>query len=346
MTRRSLKRGFTLIELLVVIAIIAILIALLLPAVQQAREAARRTQCRNNLKQIALALHNYHDVSNCFPMAQQRAGHRDGNLASANGGNGFAWTTFILPYVDGANIYNQFDFNEPIMQTGNAIAENNMAVARTPVSWARCPSSIAPANQNFGADTRAHPMLNLAVTTYKGNAGSFHPNTNGNWGGGNRRRFNGIFLRDSAVQMRDITDGTSNTFIVGENNWSLSTIPRMYGAINLDNGYAQGEGQRCTAHAEFALNPAPSPVTADVIRNQSFHSEHTGGAHFAMADGSVRFVSENIHHTGRCWNATVHTDTDCSQWTTNFDADPNATVSLGTYQRLAGVNDGLPLSEF
>src|SRR5687767_15656460 len=121
MARFRSRFGFTLIELLVVIAIIAILIALLLPAVQQAREAARRTQCKNNLKQLGLALHNYLDVHGRFPIGQQFRGTWDGTNDSAgaagNGGTGFAWGSYVLPFIDQAPLYNQFDFNVPIANT-------------------------------------------------------------------------------------------------------------------------------------------------------------------------------------------------------------------------------------
>lgn len=112
--RSAMRRGFTLIELLVVIAIIAVLIALLLPAVQQAREAARRTQCKNNLKQIGLALHNYHDAHDCFPPGQIR-----GWNGSFDSGNGFAWGALILPFMDQANLYNLLNPSIPIFEGQN-----------------------------------------------------------------------------------------------------------------------------------------------------------------------------------------------------------------------------------
>ena len=132
---RRTRRGFTLIELLVVIAIIAILIALLLPAVQQAREAARRTQCKNNLKQLGLALHNYHDVHRCFPF-----GH-EGTTKS------FSAFSMLLPYLEQANVYNQIDFNVPISHANNA----GPLLIELPAL--RCPSDMANALPSIGGAT-------------------------------------------------------------------------------------------------------------------------------------------------------------------------------------------------
>jgi prepilin-type N-terminal cleavage/methylation domain-containing protein len=357
----SPRRGFTLIELLVVIAIIAILIALLLPAVQQAREAARRTQCKNNLKQMGLALHNYHDVHKCFPIGYQRAGHLTANVN--DGGCGFAWTYYILPYMDQAPIYNQFNTSYPISNDSfpqsNDTAGSNRLLAMTPLPAFRCPSDSMPETSPRGAAGLTGSIRPHATVSYKGSAGSFHANHNGNWGGGNRRRFNGVLMRDSAVKMRDIKDGTSNSFAVGEVYWELSTNARLYGAVNVDFGDARGQGQVVLTHTEFGLNPARTS-SANILNN-SFHSAHEGGGQFLMLDGAVRFISENIHHTGRCWCVACadppHALTDCAIWppgpngTGRYDQQFNADQTLagqqlGLYQRLGGTNDGLVVGEF
>ena len=357
------NRGFTLIELLVVIAIIAILIALLLPAVQQAREAARRTQCKNNLKQLGLALHNYHDVHKCFPIGYQRAGHFDGNLTNANGGSGFGWSFYILPYIDQAPLYNQFNPSFPISNDmfpqSDDTPGSNRRLAMTPLTAFRCPSDAMPEAQNRGGAATTGRIRPHATSSYKGSAGAFHNNANGNWGGGNRKRFNGILNRDSAVRIRDLTDGASNSLAVGEVSWNVSTNARLYGAVNVDQGDARGNATHLLTHVEFGLNPPT--LAAGGIRNNSFHSSHEGGVQFLMADGAVRFISENINHTGRCWCVACmnppHTLTDCSVWPPGpngdgrydrqFNADPVlAGQQLGTLQRLGGINDGLVVGEF
>ncbi|HET6425668.1 MAG TPA: DUF1559 domain-containing protein, partial [Planctomycetaceae bacterium] len=167
--------GFTLIELLVVIAIIAILIALLLPAVQQAREAARRTQCRNNLKQIGLALHNYHDNFNVFPM-----GYSD-TVAGANerNGAGWSWQTFILPQIDHGTIYNRFNFSTtPYNNTYNGSPIDNQSLVATPLTVFSCPSDTKPAtaaNNGGAANVAAGQGTAAAATTsYVGCRGAFN----------------------------------------------------------------------------------------------------------------------------------------------------------------------------
>jgi prepilin-type N-terminal cleavage/methylation domain-containing protein len=340
---RSFSRGFTLIELLVVIAIIAILIALLLPAVQQAREAARRTQCKNYLHQFGLALHNYHDTFLSFPMGHLHTGHFDGNFTNRIGGTGFAWSYYILPYVDQAPLYNQFDASAPLSNTSFPKAVANAALARTSLPIFRCPSDTMPEAQNVGAAADIGRILPQATTSYKGNSGSFYNNTGLN-ASSNQNRANGMFHRDSRVRMNDFTDGTSNTFAVGEVTWNLSTAARLYGAVDPVLGYADGNSNRVMSTVEFGINP-PASASAN-IRNHSFHSVHEGGAHFLLADGSARFVSENIQNTGRCWDVATHTETNCAIWPGVFTSDPNPNANFGLLQRLGGRNDDLPVGEY
>ncbi|MFG0334351.1 MAG: DUF1559 domain-containing protein [Maioricimonas sp. JB049] len=351
MSRRiSRSYGFTLIELLVVIAIIAILIALLLPAVQQAREAARRTQCRNNLHQIGLALHNYHDVHQVFPPGHQyRPGTLDnagsgtvsGGTAGRSDGHGWAWSAYILPQLDQAPLFNQFDFNVSLADVGHggiaSTTSQNAALAATLSPWARCPTSTAPDTRNSGA---INPH---AVSTYKASAGSFHGNVAG-WPYSNQKRRNGLFNRDSRVKIRDITDGTSNTFAVGEHRYEsgYSTNAVLYGTVHPSDGLTSGRSNWLMSHCEFGLNvPHSAPGT---WRSNSFGSHHEGGAFFLMADGAVRFISENIDHTGRCWNSPGHSTNPCTL--DRFDRDNTPAATFGTYQRLAGRNDALPIGEF
>ena len=350
----SRRRAFTLIELLVVIAIIAILIALLLPAVQQAREAARRTQCRNNLKQIGLAMHNYHDNYNVFPIGHQY--RRSGLAANATGnlGLGWGWSAYILPYIDGAPLYNQFDFNQSIADVrpgGVAGPARNKPLAQTPMAWALCPSSTAPAANRSGAAGDAHHIDPHAVTSYKVSGGSFD-NNGALWPHSNQKRANGLFFRDSRVGIRDVSDGTSNTIMTGEVNWELNggnNGARLYGAVDPNapgNGLTDGQTDRLISNGEWPLNPPANAVGPWL--NRGFHSKHDGGAHFGMADGAVRFISENIDHSFRCWDGVAVTNGDnpkCTGYPT-YDSDPNQAATLGIYQRLHGRNDGMPIGEF
>jgi prepilin-type N-terminal cleavage/methylation domain-containing protein/prepilin-type processing-associated H-X9-DG protein len=347
------RKAFTLIELLVVIAIIAILIALLLPAVQQAREAARRTQCKNNLKQLALACHNYESTFTVFPIGHQFVGHWDGNPNNNYGGTGYAWGGYILPYIDGANISNQFDYSFPISGLGQSPRRNQL-VAGSAIASYRCPSDKVAAtapyfmNQPWG--------YIAALSSYAGMAGSFHnpfvPVTVTNQ---NSRRANGILNRDTGRKFRDVTDGTSNTILIGEQTFEIkgklpsraptaeggNELTLAFGSIRQQSGWAQGRTSFVLMGGAYAINQAPANVGWGPIQT-SASSLHIGGAQFAFADGSVRFISENINHTGRGnepnggWGA-IRNDP--------FD-DANGGANYGTYQRLCSMDDGLVIGEF
>ena len=259
----KVRSGFTLIELLVVIAIIAVLIALLLPAVQQAREAARRTQCRNNMHQIGLALHNYHDAHGMFPAAYYAA-------PNADGGNGWGFGAMLLPYLDESAVYNTANFT-----LGSGTAEN--ATAR----WARlaqfiCPSDRDPQLVDVGNGITA------SVSTYVPMAGTecmhHHPSDN-----------DGMFFHNSRVRIRDVRDGTSNTVAAGERSVGLLDATwqgAITGAIN--------PRIRTAGHSGHSPN---HPIRHE----DDFCSAHEGGLFCLFADGQVRFISENIDLT--VWRA-------------------------------------------
>ena len=321
LTRSSAKsRGFTLIELLVVIAIIGVLVALLLPAVQQAREAARRTQCKNNLKQIGLALHNYHDAYNQFPPSMifqtQYLTARGNRPLRANG---WAWTSFILPYIDQAPLYNQLNFN-----TSLVTAENQIPIA-TKLQVAVCPSVPAINYCVVGAINKP----GILATNYVANSGSYSLSAYYNSSG---VRKNGVFVEDARIGIRDITDGTSNTIAVGETvfwgngdtantfYWDPSWFGRVQAAI------PTSDCPECiTRNGSVRMNP-PSIASAVVLRN-AFSSKHVGGAQFLLTDGSVRFISESIN-------------------TTSIDDETLPPTAFGVYQLLCGRNDGQPIGEF
>ena len=279
-------RGFTLIELLVVIAIIAVLIALLLPAVQQAREAARRTQCKNNLKQIGLALHNYHDVHSTLPSGWIAIDSAT-NLPSAHEGtSGAGWAAMILPFIDQGNVYNRFNPSLPITDPLNAgFLESQMASYK-------CPSDPQPLT--FDLPEEGNPTNILAKMPIANYIGSFGPEEldgceepagtapvlpTGQCKG------SGMFYHNSKVAIRDVTDGTSNTYMIGERktNESMNWYTTWLGMV----AEAEEAFQRVCGSADHTPN---HPAT----HFDDFSSNHVGGAQFCQADGSVRFISENI----------------------------------------------------
>ena len=314
MKKTSRSRGFTLIELLVVIAIIAILIALLLPAVQQAREAARRTQCKNNLKQLGLAMHNYHDVFNMFPLGACARPSSSFGIDISIGA--FA---SILPYLEQANLKNLYVETKPWEQ-------QLPAVAQTVVPSYLCPNSTGP-QVDTNPILALYPIgTQIAATHYLLNKGAdkewcFSPN-------GITTGMFGINMRCS---FRDITDGSSNTLCVGEgatgNPWKVAagTAPTVAVTTNgrvqqgwiapqpnplaakaLGSGTTTG-GNWGTTFYKLNQNPIIETVyddaalgncntsTADFTSN--FRSSHTGGGQFLLSDGSSRFISENIDAT-------------------------------------------------
>lgn len=351
--KRQYSRGFTLIELLVVIAIIAVLIALLLPAVQQAREAARRSSCKNNLKQIGLALHNYHDVHSVFPPGQIRG--EDLIAAGTNEyGNGFSWGAMILPFIDQAPLYEQLDFNIGTNE-GNNLPLITSLSAMTVVL---CPSDAdRPGVRSIGT----HPTT--PATSYAGSSGAFN-----NWSDStNSRLSGGFFTIDPArpSSIASITDGTTNTIAVGERSYKVWEGGIWLGATN--PGIAPGAGDRAYAQ-DWWLSYAIYPITNTYISGMPstsirFGSQHTGGAQFCMADGSVRFISENINHvldmSGNACSANPAAGSNCGcLWTnTNGCADgaspggsfrdkPLLGSRMGVWQRLHHKADGLVISEF
>jgi prepilin-type N-terminal cleavage/methylation domain-containing protein len=279
-------RGFTLIELLVVIAIIAILIALLLPAVQQAREAARRTQCKNNLKQIGLALHNYHDTYRIFPPGWI-AVDDTGAPSAHEGTSGVGWAAMILPYMEQQTVYSLFNPTRPLTDPVNA------AFLRTQIPAYKCPSDPQPEFFAILEEGSGAIITDLPIANYPASFGTEELDGCENSPGDlpvmadGTCRSDGMFYHNSNVRIAFVTDGTSNTFMVGERrtrkdlDW-YTTWPGMI---------AEGEEafQRVCASADHVPN-APN------MHFDDFSSAHTGGAQFCLGDGSVRFVSENIDH--------------------------------------------------
>lgn len=325
----SRRCAFTLVELLVVIAIIGVLVSLLLPAVQAAREAARRMRCANNLKQTGLAVHNYVDTYNSFPIGHMYRGPFDGDPNDADGGTGFGWGTAILPYLEQLAIYNQFDVRLPV---SNQSKSRNLILARTPLTIFTCPSDLKPKNWTDGAVT------NSATSSYKACGSSYDGWTGGGVGAApNRDRFNGVFDRDNragSLRFAEITDGTSNQFLIAECRWKMDNNGRNRGRIygSTDQpGYATGASNALLLNGQWQMNwtaPEGNPQP-----HRTAGSNHPNGAQFALADGSARFISQNVQHTATAWNVN-------RPYTTPQGAP------YGMYQRLFSIADGLPIADF
>lgn len=314
MARTHLARSaFTLVELLVVIAIIGILIALLLPAVQAAREAARRAECTNKIKQIGLALHNYHDTHKVLPPGQLSSisvNHSSATWCSSGSAASTRapWTVLILPYLEQLNLHNRFDFGrqftgfsvEPGVTVNNELFEMNNRAYQCPSD----PNSTADNNNGCyfgvqgGGTSPSCPAVSASRVFF----------------------INGILYQNSATRFADILDGTSNVFLVGESKYCLNKIIRPDDKAHM--GWASG-GRLS------ASGPTPMVIAATMLQinartqhggidpyvyeytSRVFGSFHPGGCQFGLADGSVHFVSE--------------------------------TIDINLYRQLGIRNDGLPL---
>jgi len=287
------RRGFTLIELLVVIAIIAILIALLLPAVQQAREAARQTQCRSHLREIGIALHNYYDQYMVYPPGYISADVTKEDGVDAETGPGFSWAVMLLPFLEQPAVYNSLDLHQ------SSLAPENLQAAITKLDILLCPSDSA--EDPFEVQDSAGTVLaTIAPTNYVGVYGYGSVTMAPGKG-------TGMFYRNSSVRMRDISDGATYTLAVGERTKKL-TNSTWYAAIpgaKVNAGMAmmpmmtEGSGHLVLGHVgQAAMMSMPAmehtPNASGHIVN--FWSTHEGGTHFLLCDGSVRFMGENLDY--------------------------------------------------
>ena len=298
MRARNQRRfgGFTMTELMVVMASTSLLMAELLPAVQQAREAARRAQCKNNLKQIGLALHNYKNVYRTFPPGWVQ------HHSYAVSRPGFGWQTSILPYVGQASLYNKLftTRNQMMPPAANATLQHVIPAYRCPSDSTEKINSM---RSNYGTSNYSGNHGNVSLPRWApGPLSRF-------WPGGvdTPRTTNGIFFWNSVIRIRDFTDGTSNTFLVGER--CVTSAAGIWPGVT-SNRSENDQVTDCSPGNEINSSMA------------AFSSLHPGGAHFLLGDGAVRFVNQHI------------------------ESKPGEGAAMGTYQRLSARNDGQRLTEF
>lgn len=319
------RAGFTLIELLVVIAIIAILIGLLLPAVQKVREAASRAKCTNNLKQLGLALHNYHDARGSLP-----PGGADDmppfGTASSSGSWGSSWWIYILPYIEQGPAFSQWQLTG---SSGHTHAGNKTVVHNLLIPVMKCPSS--PLDEKSGAEENNSSTNRIFLANYMGIAGAVGDTGNGNVTVGsytdNRTAQsdytgddgfvskNGTMFTRSEIKLVAITDGTSNTIVVAEESDFVRTAngtkkdsrsgsrfgwPMGIAGNQFTTGATTGGRMFNVTSVRYTVN-AVIPDTYAVVdettkrfQNYPIRSAHTGGANVAMGDGSVRSLSNSV----------------------------------------------------
>lgn len=297
-------KGFTLIELLVVIAIIAILVALLLPAVQQAREAARRTACKNKLKQLGLALHNYHDTHSVFPPGGIARGAA--NCTSGADDNGFSWTVMILPFMEESARYDNFNPDLPVRSYRTHAVGSVAAIAHNDTEWAR-PNDQYRCPSDPGARSGINGINYLGVQG-GGEYADFGKHSNSNSTDRNVIYDNGVLFMNSNISMASIIDGTSNVFLVGESKYPI-TIDGSRNATTI--GWASSLNLASNSCHPSVMAAAWRQINYDNrsgssrygwtsrdardISSTTFSSFHTGGCQMVMADGSVHFVNENMN---------------------------------------------------
>lgn len=313
--KRPQHNGFTLVELLVVIAIIAMLVTLLLPAVQAAREAARRTNCVNHLRQMALAALNFESANRLLPAGHELIVDPASPYTNDPQSRGWGWRTKILQFIEEGSLHSQLDLEQPVNDP------NNRRVVQSIVPTFLCPSDSG--NEQLYQPTSSLPQ---SLSNYVGNGGSFE------WSFVvTEDRADGILSRCrddryAGLRLAQVTDGTSKTFFAGETlKFNFIWDPATFAGIDNGARAARSLSQVRTGHGVFN----PDPITANIaVQRNSFASSHPGGANFTFIDGSTRFIAEDIDH-----NQLTYED---------FAAGRG---QRGLYQQLFSRNDGRAIAE-
>ncbi len=290
---RIVKCGFTLVELLVVIAIIGILVGLLLPAVQAAREAARRMQCQNSLKQIGLSMHNYESAFKKFPASFYR--HWPHSTATPTAGTpGWGWSVMVMPFMEQGNLYNSFNVAVNSLDGSQVIK----TLAQTPLSVFRCASDPGPALNNSRGDYATSNYIAIFGALYDQAA----PSAGALVYGSRSNEGTGMFSPNSGVRFGDISDGTSNTAMVGERCLGSNGVRSATGVLRVYTGgiwagipkdYTSNVSNQVSLCGQKAGTDARFRKLNSRDSNNSLASSHVGGGQFVIADGSVQFISEN-----------------------------------------------------
>jgi prepilin-type N-terminal cleavage/methylation domain-containing protein/prepilin-type processing-associated H-X9-DG protein len=293
---KSFRQGFTLIELLVVIAIIAVLISLLLPAVQSAREAARRVQCVNNLKQMGLALQNYHDSIGSFPMSYlARVRFVDGATDTAPG---WGWGMMILPQLEQGPLFAAANVGLPVE------APHNSTVVQSILNVHICPSDPISGGVFPVTNAAGTTLAMMGPTSYAACVGNDLADTT--TGLNNDGLGNGFMFRNSAIRVSGITDGTSQTIAVAERAWTINSGP--WAGVATNGVLRRGPANPCpTTGALYYLAASMVQAHCNVLNTDTdpdgglddFSSRHPGGANALFADGSVHFLKSVLRNSGQ-----------------------------------------------
>ena len=339
--RRS-RHGFTLVELLVVIAIIGILVGLLLPAVQAAREASRLSQCGNNMKQIALGLQNYADANKLLPPAA--CDYRVDTQAR----EGWSWIFLILPFIEQPELYNACNVwcANAASKGPNKIDAATGALTRAPIPQLICPTdTVAVLGPEQKWNSSKPDTVKSSKTNYVANGG-YRQTWCGSWGSQctldqNMRASSGAIRKSKGVSFKDITDGLSKTFLIGE----AGGVPADPNNANLMPGIWVGNGSNFQSYQGETIRYSSGKLNNGTGINAeppTFGSFHNFGANFAMVDGSVRFITNDIGFNS------------ASPWGSDASVEANITAaqneltssSRGIYQRLSTRADGLSFGDF
>jgi prepilin-type N-terminal cleavage/methylation domain-containing protein/prepilin-type processing-associated H-X9-DG protein len=350
--RCAMLRGFTLIELLVVIAIIAVLIALLLPAVQSAREAARRAQCINNLKQIALATHNYIQANNVFPQGIQYQIYTSAPPGSWCYTSG-SWFVAMSQYFEQTNVFNSTNFNVNMYDTPN-VTISGIGVS---ILWCPSDSVITNLSYTYPAGTVEPIPLKMYYSSYAGNGGYLpeYAGITGNFPAANytcqfgttfpATQTNGVIYMLSNVPMAGITDGTSNTFLASERAHGKFPQSNPVGTNDLYcwNWWSSGNYGDTMFFAYYPINPFNKIVDFCCLDSgpdayvDSASSFHPGGANFAFCDGSVKFIKDSI----QCWQIQSTGGTATVNWNGPSISIPSGNgYPVGVSRTASGTNAG------